>query len=83
MSIGLFLVSWFAIGFLVALALGKILRESNYLGDEDLLGDVDLHLAEPAGVSVKLLRPSDRKATRRPRPAALTREHSDTKRAAG
>jgi hypothetical protein len=79
MSIGLFLVSWFAIGFLVALALGKILRESNYLGDEDL------HLAEPAGVSVKLLRPSDRKAIRRPGPdlAAVTREHNDTKRAAG
>jgi hypothetical protein len=79
MSIGLFFVSWFAIGFLVALALGKILRESNYLDDEDF------HLAEPAGTSVKFRRPSDRKAIRRPGPrlAAVRREHNDTTRAAG
>jgi hypothetical protein len=28
-QIGLFVVGWFAVGFLVALALGKILREAN------------------------------------------------------
>jgi hypothetical protein len=34
-QIGLFVVGWFAVGFIVALGLGKILREANNLGRLD------------------------------------------------
>ncbi|GMQ90264.1 MAG: hypothetical protein BMS9Abin10_0621 [Gammaproteobacteria bacterium] len=87
MSIGLFVVSWFAVGFLVALALGKILRESNDLGDENIrlaLSDTELHLAEPAGAPLKVFRRSDSEETHHPVPGLVpaTRKHSDTKPAA-
>ena len=36
MNIVMFLISWMAVGFLVALALGKIAREANELDDHDL-----------------------------------------------
>ncbi len=36
--IGLFVVGWFAVGFILALGLGKILREANNLERLDTVG---------------------------------------------
>ncbi len=58
-QIGLFLVGWFAVGFLVALALGKFIREANPFDDDKLS-----HAAGAAGASVKYFRQSKRKANR-------------------
>ena len=37
-QVGLFVVGWFAVGFIVALGLGKILREANNLERLDAVG---------------------------------------------
>lgn len=75
MGIGLFLLTWFAVGFLVALALGKILREANEVDD------LDLHVAEPSSASINHLHHTKRKSKRR-RKSAASNAHKDANRVA-
>jgi hypothetical protein len=73
-QIALFIVGWFAAGFLVALAIGKFIREANQF-DDDLS-----HATASSRTSVSYLHKSKRKNKRQPQ--TKTRSVKGARRAA-
>ena len=64
-QIGLFVVGWFAVGFIVALGLGKILREANNLERLDAVARaVNRAPADPPVGYATRDRPIENKKTR-------------------
>ena len=72
-QIGLFVVGWFAVGFIVALGLGKILREANDLERLDAVPRTVSHVSAGAPIGYAThKRPIQNKNTR-PRESGTVR----------
>ena len=71
-QIGLFVVGWFAVGFIVALGLGKILREANNLERLDAMARAVDRMSAGARVGFTAHdRPIENKKTRQAEPGSV------------